>query len=49
MGSTLLSEHPTAMHDLQRMEKALSALGQDLAPTWTLSGMQSPQVINIYG
>ncbi|KAH9989423.1 acyl transferase domain-containing protein [Xylariaceae sp. FL0662B] len=37
MGSFLLSEHPAAIHDLQLMEKSLSALGQDLAPSWTLS------------
>jgi acyl transferase domain-containing protein len=47
MGATLLSEYPSAMHDIQAMEKALSALGQDLAPDWALSGTQSPQM-NMY-
>ncbi|OTA94899.1 hypothetical protein M434DRAFT_70407 [Hypoxylon sp. CO27-5] len=37
MGSMLLSEHPAAMHDLRLMEIALSDLGQDLAPSWSLS------------
>lgn len=39
MGSALLSEYPAARDDLTIMEKSLSELGQDLAPTWTLSGM----------
>ncbi|KAI1074258.1 hypothetical protein F5B20DRAFT_596550 [Whalleya microplaca] len=37
MGLTLLSEYPAVIHDLHLMEKALSTLGQDLAPSWTLS------------
>ncbi|KAI1828708.1 hypothetical protein F4861DRAFT_535124 [Xylaria intraflava] len=37
MGAALLSEYPTAKHDIRAMEDALSALGQDLAPSWTLS------------
>ncbi|KAI1416673.1 hypothetical protein F5Y13DRAFT_205511 [Hypoxylon sp. FL1857] len=37
MGSRLLSEHPAAVHDLKLMETALSSLGQDLAPNWSLS------------
>ncbi|GAP88125.1 putative polyketide synthase [Rosellinia necatrix] len=37
MGAALLSEYPTAMHDLKVMEQALATLGQDLAPNWSLS------------
>ncbi|KAI1211603.1 uncharacterized protein F4807DRAFT_473071 [Annulohypoxylon truncatum] len=36
MGSMLLSEHPTAINDIQIMQNALSTLSQDLAPSWTL-------------
>ncbi|KAI0474816.1 phenolpthiocerol synthesis polyketide synthase ppsA [Xylaria cf. heliscus] len=39
MGAALLSEYPAAMHDIEVMQKALSTLGQDLAPNWSLSGM----------
>ncbi|KAI1125318.1 acyl transferase domain-containing protein [Nemania abortiva] len=37
MGATLLSEYPMAMHDLQVMEQTLLTLGEDLAPSWSLS------------
>jgi acyl transferase domain-containing protein len=38
MGSTLLSDYRTAMEDVLRMDKALAALGQDIAPPWALAG-----------
>ncbi|KAI0877791.1 hypothetical protein GGS24DRAFT_487640 [Hypoxylon argillaceum] len=37
MGAALVSEYPLAMHSLQLMEQALSALDQELAPSWSLS------------
>ncbi|KAI0406775.1 acyl transferase domain-containing protein, partial [Xylaria palmicola] len=37
MGATLLSEYPVAMDSLQVMENALSTLGEDIAPNWSLS------------
>lgn len=39
MGAALLSEYPAAMDDIEVMQKALSTLGQGLAPNWSLSGM----------
>lgn len=39
MGATLLSEYPRVMDDLQLMEQALSTLGQEFSPSWSLSGM----------
>ncbi|KXX72797.1 Lovastatin diketide synthase LovF, partial [Madurella mycetomatis] len=42
MGAKLLSEHPSALQQLQLMEMSLSSLGPDLAPNWTLSGKQTP-------
>ncbi|KAH8166023.1 hypothetical protein CIB48_g2204 [Xylaria polymorpha] len=37
MGAALLSEYPAAMDDIEVMQKALSTLGQGLAPNWSLS------------
>ncbi|KAI1297499.1 hypothetical protein F5Y03DRAFT_398536 [Xylaria venustula] len=36
MGAALLSEYTTAMGDIRTMESALLALGNDLAPDWSL-------------
>ncbi|KAK3688033.1 hypothetical protein B0T22DRAFT_425418 [Podospora appendiculata] len=38
MGADLLSEYPSAVHDLALMDETLSALGPDLAPDWSLAG-----------
>lgn len=40
MGATLLADYQSAGRDLQIMEKALSGLDQELAPSWSLSGMK---------
>ncbi|KAI1814008.1 hypothetical protein GGS20DRAFT_550526 [Poronia punctata] len=37
MGAVLLSEYKSANRDLQMMDDALSALGQELAPSWRIS------------
>ncbi|KAI8626510.1 hypothetical protein F5Y19DRAFT_466325 [Xylariaceae sp. FL1651] len=50
MGATLLLEYPSATHDLRAMEKALSALGQGLAPDWSLSEelLRSKETSQVY-
>lgn len=36
MGTELISNYPSVIHDLELMDEALSSLGPGLAPTWTL-------------
>ncbi|KAJ2980610.1 hypothetical protein NUW58_g6899 [Xylaria curta] len=50
MGAALLSEYPAALDDLQIMEKTLSTLGQDLAPSWRLSEelLRAPIMSQVY-
>ncbi|KAI0426766.1 acyl transferase domain-containing protein [Xylaria sp. FL1042] len=50
MGSALLSDYPAVINDLRAMEVALSMLGPDVAPEWTLSEelLQPKETSKIY-